>query len=664
MLDKSITNPGIHKQFLMSNYSADERKILENLSKDWYLTNSGQEIQIAQSRYSYFLMKPSQRTSEMFNIEREIICVFSSYEFFEPRCFDIFDKVLQLLPKMRTETVCGLLISRASAVEEKVELLLKADPEHSIVIPATYQELMSHKCIEILENKFRKHFYSRDLFGFLSPLKKDTYFFGRSNLITELVSRFQSGEHTSLFGLRKSGKTSIVYAIERKLASIGELSIMLDCESPSIHICRWNELLEKLVHMYAKVKLTKIKVDTTGRYEEKNAAESFEVDMMRIFESKKPSSLLFIFDEIERISPGTASSNHWRSGTDFIYFWQTLRGFYQKRPQVFSYMLVGTNPSCVEAPTLIGHDNPIYASIPSQYVPSFSVEQVKQMVSRLGEYMGLKFDELIAAKLTDDFGGHPFLIRQMCSSIHKMAGANRPISINKVIYNKAKEEFKLHSKDYLNMMLQVLSEWYPDEYEMLLFLAHDDMESFEGFAADNPSLTRHLIGYGLIQKSENGYAFNLEAIAELLKTKHKHEKVNLSNEDMVQEVSTRRNILEKTLRSMTRNVLKISLGPTKAASAVVAAVPESRRPALIGQSINSLLDRDQSPLFFLELINIIKREWVSFEKSFEVDKTKFILMLEEINNYGRPEAHAKNLTKDDFTQLRLYFNKLEVILDL
>ncbi|PAA22352.1 hypothetical protein CJU73_21965 [Pseudomonas fragi] len=285
------------------------------------------------------------------------------------------------------------------------------------------------------------------------------------------------------------------------------------------------------------------------------------------------------------------------------------------------------------------------------------------MIGRLGEYMGLKFDDLIAAKLTDDFGGHPFLIRQMCSSIHRMAGTNRPININKVIYNKAKEEFKLHSKDYLNMMLQVLSEWYPDEYEMLRYLAHDDIESFEGFATDNPSLTRHLIGYGLIQKSESGYAFNLEAIAELLKTKHKHEKVNLSNEDMVQEVSARRNILEKSLRSMTRTVLKISLGPTKAAAAVVAAVPDSRRPAFTGQNINYLLDRDQSPLFFLELINVIKREWASFEKSIEVDKTKFILMLEEINNYGRPEAHAKNLSKDDFTQLRLHFNKLEAILE-
>lgn len=34
-------------------------------------------------------------------------------------------------------------------------------------------------------------------------------------------------------------------------------------------------------------------------------------------------------------------------------------------------------------------------------------------------------------------------------------------------------------------------------------------------------------------------------------------------------------------------------------------------------------------------------------------------MLEEINLKGRPEAHAKSIEDDDFTQLRLYFKKLE-----
>lgn len=69
--------------------------------------------------------------------------------------------------------------------------------------------------------------------------------------------------------------------------------------------------------------------------------------------------------------------------------------------------------------------------------------------------------------------------------------------------------------------------------------------------------------------------------------------------------------------------------------------------------------RDASPLFFLELINIIRREWPSLENIFSLDKARLIIMLEEINSIGRPDAHAKAISKDDFQQLRLHFKKLE-----
>jgi hypothetical protein len=277
--------------------------------------------------------------------------------------------------------------------------------------------------------------------------------------------------------------------------------------------------------------------------------------------------------------------------------------------------------------------------------------------------MGLKFDALIAAKLTDDYGGHPFLIRQACSQLNKLASAERPVIIDKALYTRSKTEFREHSQEYLEMMIQVLAEWYPDEYEMLCFLAQGDMDNFNAFASDHASYTRHLIGYGLIQKGSSGYSFNLEEASELLRKKHKNEKLNLTDDEKVQELSIRRNRLEKGLRILTRNSLKISIGANKAKDAVISAVPEGRRSVLLNHDLSALLDRDASPLFFLELINVIKREWATFENVFGTDKTKLILMLEEINTKGRPDAHAKRIDEDDFQQLRLYFKKLESTLE-
>lgn len=661
-MTERTTRPGIHPNFFLDRFSGQEKEILNRLSKEWFLTSSGCEITLVSSTYNYFLIKPTDVFTEMFNIEREVVCVFSPYENFEPRTLDVFSKAQEGLTDLRAEAICKILISNDPKVEARIESLLKSDPEQPIVVPFTYNELANSYDNFFIRNRFRKHFYSRNLFDFLSPLKSDLYFFGRSQLVHELVNRHKSREHTGLFGLRKSGKTSIIYAIERTLASTNERCVSIDCESPSVHMLRWNELLEKLVHLYHKAIDSKTKIHTVSRYDEKNAADSFEQDIRKIYNSKIKKPTLFIFDEIERITPGTASSPHWRDQGDFIYFWQTLRGFYQRNPDVFTYMLVGTNPSSVELATLSGHENPIFASIPCQYVPSFGLDQVRLMVRKLGRYVGLQFDEIIYSKLTEDFGGHPFLIRQACSLIHTECKGDRPVIVDKALYEKAKKRFVGHSAHYLEMIVEVLRQWYPDEYEMLKFLAQDDLDSFHAFAHDNSAFVKHLVGYGLVQESRNGFAFNIESLREYLVSSHRHERINLSDSEKLEEISRRRNAIEKQLRTALRNALKLAYGKT-AQKKVLSALPENRRSQLLADSLEDLLSRDSSPLYFLDLINIIKREWEAVKNIFDMEKEKVTILLDEINTVGRPDAHAKSINNDDFNQMRLHFNKLEKLLE-
>lgn len=658
---KKYTRPGIHPKFFMEKFSDEERAIINNLSHDWYVTSSGDKIRLLASEYEYFLIKPTMVFSEMFNIEREMICVFSPYTNFEPRTLDAFAEAEKLISDLRTETICKILISKDINIEDKINSLLKADPEQPIIVPFSYEELKTQFDPFFIQNRFRKHFYSRNLFDFLSPLKSDLYFFGRSQLVQEIVNRHKSSEHTGLFGLRKSGKTSIIYAVERTLKNSGENYVSIDCESPSIHILRWNELLEKIVMLYHKSIGSKVHLNTSGRYLEKTAADSFEEDILKVYTSKKRQNTLFIFDEIERISPNTGSSVHWRDTDDFIYFWQTLRGFYQRHPEVFTYMLVGTNPSCVEHAVLANHDNPIFASIPCQYVPNFDVKQVTQMVSQLGKYIGLDFDEIIYSKLTEDFGGHPFLIRQACSVIHNESRGERPIKVDKALYEKIKNKFIDNSSHYLDMVIKVLRDWYPDEYEMLKYLAQGNIETFLEFASNNNDLTKHLIGYGLIQHSVNGYAFNIEAVREYMNVEHKYERINLTDDEKVEEIDRRRNVLEKNLRKIIKNTLIITFNKKKALEKLIASIPENRRGSLAVYSLDEILSADSSPLFFLELINIINREWDSFKNIFEVEKERLLIILNDINTLGRAGAHAKTIEQTDFEQLRLHFNKLEKI---
>ena len=116
------------------------------------------------------------------------------------------------------------------------------------------------------------------------------------------------------------------------------------------------------------------------------------------------------------------------------------------------------------------------------------------MVNKLGGIMGLKFDDIIYGKLTDDFGGHPFLIRLACSQIHQIVDEQRPARVDKSVYEKAKALFKTKYGNYIEMVINVLKEYYFDEYEMLKMLAIGDITTFNGFAAISREYTNHLLG--------------------------------------------------------------------------------------------------------------------------------------------------------------------------
>ncbi|WP_288739501.1 hypothetical protein, partial [uncultured Rheinheimera sp.] len=225
------------------------------------------------------------------------------------------------------------------------------------------------------------------------------------------------------------------------------------------------------------------------------------------------------------------------------------------------------------------------------------------------------------------------------------------------------DDFSQASREYLDMMIGVLKSWYPNEHQMLVLLANNDIELFEGLSKDNVSYTRHLIGYGLINKGVKNHTFNLEIIAKYLRENNLHEKMNLSNEEKVSEISSRRNRIERGLRSLIRNILRANLGLVKAKATVLSSVVESRREKLNLLDFNQILEPSSSPLYLLDLRSIFNKEWEQFKNVTDIEKSKFLFMLDDINTFGRPDAHGKAIEEDEFTQLRLHFKKIEAILD-
>ena len=453
--------PGINPLAPLNHFDTQERQIIERFAKDWYVTNGGGELWLSPtSNYRYALIKPIDIFQEMFNIDREMVLLFSPYDHFEPRTLDAISKATSQHQALRIERICSVLVSKDPDIGNKLRDLLKNDQEAQIVIPFTYNELcLCDSDPYFFRNRFIEHFYARDLFASESPLKKDLYFFGRTDLVHSLINRHRSNQVSGLFGLRKTGKTSVIFGVQRGLQKVDGVSAFIDCQTPAFHRLRWNHALHRvLMEVRTQNNLTE-RLGQLDDYSETQAAMLFEKHLRRMSEQLGSKTIMLIFDEVENITPTVSPTEHWRTGGDFVLFWQTVRSLFQSSSGLFSYLLVGTNPLCVELPTIGTTDNPLFAQVPLEYIPGFDVPQTREMVRRLGRIMGMKFDEVVYGKLTEDCGGHPYLMRHICSVIHRISTSERPVRVDKTLYARALDIFLRDYTQFLEMILSVLREF-------------------------------------------------------------------------------------------------------------------------------------------------------------------------------------------------------------
>jgi hypothetical protein len=391
-------------------------------------------------------------------------------------------------------------------------------------------------------------------------------------------------------------------------------------------------------------------ISKAEKYNEKDAAETFLKDMRPIRSNKKGAFLALLFDEVERISFGTASSAHWNDDRDFLHFWQAIRYGFQSTISPFSFAIVGTNPSSVEKVKIFESDNPLFGNVEKRFIPMFAPAQVDEMVDDLGAIMGVHIDAECKAKLYADFGGHPFLTRYACSYIAN-SSKDRPLEVDRTSYSRGVSRFAIESYSYVESIVGLLQDEYPEEFEMLRYLGVGDISSFQYLADADPRLSEHLSGYGIVSKGAEAYFFRIGVVESYFANADRP--INLmTQENRLAEISAKRNELEKKLRNFVARVLRISFSPSKRIDAVLCKVAQERRERLQDQSFDNLLAEGLSPLFFDELKTVICGNWACFENALELQKPEFEYHMSVVNRY-RSDAHAKHVNDHDFEKWRV-----------
>lgn len=611
----------------------------------------GYEWTKAGNRLSAYYLKPEPSMASFLGAEREILLVYSPHNDLQVRAITARDDIIAS-DRQRLDPLGTVLVADATTVRKRVQEYLQRDPELAPIVGLSTSELGSVRDIQDLKRIIAQQFFTRDLFALESPLRQDALFFGRQALVAELVDRVRAGQNSGLFGLRRMGKTSVLFALGRRIEADGLGTFAyVDVQLPSLWKGRWRDLLQVIVRT-ASAALPEGRVPRTLgaeklTYSEDKAAYHFHQDIARILEVAPSNRLFVALDEVENITFDLSPAAHWQS--DFLPFWQTMRSVHQQLNESFCFAISGVNPRALEAAQIGTHQNPLFGTVGSYFLAPFSQPETREMVRRLARSMGLTVEEGLYPELQAHYGGHPFLTRQACSLLAKKV-SERPGRLTKALFEREDKAITATMAASVQHILAVLATWYPEEYEALV-----DVVLGRSSEPADPVIQRHLFGYGFLSPAGKGIQIGL--VARVLEGEAKRRGPGTtagdSPEEIQAEISRRRNPVERKLRVVLAQALLFKYGK-KAGDRLMQAIPSERRQSLLNPSYREVWKE----LYLVDLISVLDREWELVAAWFGVDKAEVLQWLRQIN-ITRIDAHDGTASKDELAFTRVCFDRLE-----
>ena len=299
------------------------------------------------ARIFCFYLKPEAFIAQLVGLERELLLVYAPFSEFQARTIQLHDQVIGT-DRARLDPIGSIVVCDSPATSAAVQDYLVREPERAPIVGLSTEELEAIRDANDVRALFFTKLFRRDLFALESPLRLDTTFFGRNEIVTQLLDRYRHGQNSGLFGLRRIGKTSVLYALQRRCMD-GAIAHAhyTDVSNPGLYQARWWSALQQLVRNLAepfgleRADRSRTRALTID-YAERDAATHFRADIVQLCSKFPNQRLLLLLDEIEHITFDISPRSHWLD--DFLPFWQTLRSVHQDTQGRVGFVIAGVNP--------------------------------------------------------------------------------------------------------------------------------------------------------------------------------------------------------------------------------------------------------------------------------------------------------------------------------
>lgn len=298
-----------------------------------------------------------------------------------------------------------------------------------VVLPSSVMRraLTSSTSALELDRQLRRALGNVNLYEASMPITDFLTFFGRTSLIEDMLQIISRGEHIGIFGLRKIGKTSLMWQLKERIQKHGVAYIDLQGvpdEASLLYLRIIRELAQDVMQKYPGVRILDLELvksrplhGNERRERDLTAAElisAFERDLISIAEAlhrqDSDARLVFFLDEVERTLP-------WEDSPGFVgwdQFWGLLRGIAQ-RWGFLSLVVASVDARINRTDRLKGVDNPLYKFLAhTVFLPPLAEQEDYDMIIGIGNQMGLQWEKSALEVVHRASGGHPFISREIC----------------------------------------------------------------------------------------------------------------------------------------------------------------------------------------------------------------------------------------------------------
>lgn len=634
----------------------EERRAVRSLEGVLYVTYASKH-----ETYLYALARLEEAAKARFNLERELLIVFSPFERTDMRTINALKQLRKSYQDRAHQTVALLFHKCEGAHRDSIERLCRDEFENDLVIvPLAIQDVMdADDPLSYVVRAFRKHIGESELFERSTPLRSDRFFYGRSDLVRRIADgTVTKQEHYGVFGVRKAGKTSLLFAIQRSLGQ-RVISCYIDCENPDLSTGNWATALGVVFSRLAEA----AKVEPRLTFDSEQPVESLRGLVNQVL-SKRAAHICILLDEIEHITPKSLTKP-WRS--DFILFWRALRSISQEVGNRLTFIVAGVNASAVGAPHVEGDQNPLYELLNREFLPPLGEEDVRVMISELGSLVAVRFEDEVGTWLRRQFGGHPLATRIACALVlgSVQQRSDRVADVSELAGIVAVQHFEaLDSEIYARLetvareILVTLALWYPDEYDVLHMMSEtpDDL-TVVGMILEAPVWNNNLKLYGLVDHEARPLPFLARYLRRdggwFRRTARElggmgveaGEIAGLATSMEVAELAELRRRCERQLRLLiVRQLMTATRGDASAVAKKVASHIGRGASEFVGVGLKEIVDG----LYLVELTKIIAGEWQVFAWIFGNEEARFVELARIANQLGRRlEAHSRDITSDE-----------------